>query len=84
MLINKIPPVSEYLGQTRGMGAGIAAKGAFVPGQRDRLTDLLSSARVLVHPMDSAIAAPSIGMMPGLSHDCSSWFRRVINTARCF
>ena len=57
MLINKIPPVSEYLGQTRGMGAGIAAKGAFVPGQRDRLTDLLSSARVLFNSMDSAIAA---------------------------
>ena len=55
MLINKISPVSEYLGQTRGMGAGIAARGDFAPGQRDRLTDLFSSARVLFNSMDSAV-----------------------------
>ncbi len=57
MLIDKIPPASEYLGQTRGMGAGVAARGEFAPGQRDRMTDLFSSARVLFNAMDSAIEA---------------------------
>lgn len=55
LLINRIPAVCEYLGQIRGMGAGIAARGEFASGQRDRLTDLFSSARVLFNEMDQAV-----------------------------
>jgi len=55
MLINQIPPVSEYLGRTRGMGAGIAAKKGFGDGQRVALTNLYNTAAVLFTAMDSAV-----------------------------
>jgi len=55
MLINQIPPVSEYLGRTRGMGAGIAAKQDFGDGQRAALTNLYSTAAILFRAMDGAV-----------------------------
>ena len=55
MLINKIPPASEYLGRTRGLGAGIAARGRFAEGQRQVLIRLFSSAQVLLDAMDQGL-----------------------------
>ncbi|MEN8177999.1 MAG: methyl-accepting chemotaxis protein [Pseudomonadota bacterium] len=55
MLINKIPPISEYLGRSRGMGSGIAAKGFFGEGQRDTLINLYSASTILFESMDQAV-----------------------------
>ena len=55
MLINRIPPVSEYLGRSRGLGAGIAAKRRFGPGQHDKLAQLYGSASILFAAMDSGL-----------------------------
>lgn len=55
MLINQIPPVSEFLGRTRGMGAGIAARKKFNEGQKAALNNLYQTASILFSAMDEAV-----------------------------
>lgn len=55
LLLEKIPMVNEYLGQIRGLGAGVAVKGAYAPGQLEQMTDLFNTVRVLFNALDDAL-----------------------------
>ena len=55
ILLEKIPPVNEYLGQIRGLGVAVAARGEFAPGQLKRMTDLYNTVGELSRSLDDAL-----------------------------
>ncbi len=58
LLVNRIPVLTEKMGQIRGLGAGIISAGRFVNGQEERLSELHAIAQVtsqgLAHALERA------------------------------
>ena len=59
LLVNRIPGLTERMGQIRAQGSGIIAKGSFKPGQEARLNKLQAYAEI---------------MFDGINHDLDGLF----------
>lgn len=61
LLVNRIPTLTEKMGQSRGLGAGIISAGHFANGQKERLAALQAAAQVtsegLSHALERAFSA---------------------------
>ena len=56
-LVERIPVMTEQMGQSRGLGAGIVSRGSFNPGQKDRLIGLQVRAKHMSQGIRTSIAS---------------------------
>ncbi|CAK0779040.1 methyl-accepting chemotaxis protein [Gammaproteobacteria bacterium] len=56
VVVNRIPPLTESMGQSRAKGSGAAAKRVFLPGQREQIISLLADTKVNAKAMTEGLA----------------------------
>ena len=56
LLVNRIPGLTERMGQIRALGSGIIARGSFQPGQETRLNKLQVYTQLMIDGIDHDLA----------------------------
>jgi PAS domain S-box-containing protein len=65
LLVNRVPTLTEKMGQSRGLGAGIISAGRFADGQKERLSVLQAAAQVTSEGVGHALKR-SFGANPAI------------------
>lgn len=83
LLVDRLPALSEILGQTRATGSGAAAQGALNPLTRVRLNYLIQRINVLMTQTQTAVRQPRLRSAPSVNRDWRTLQARVTDLRQC-
>lgn len=83
LLVDRLPALSEILGQTRASGSGAAAQGALNPLTRVRLNYLIQRINLLMGQTQAAVLQPQFRIAPGVHRDWRTLQARVTDLRQC-